>query len=300
MEIFEKNAHGRSLVPMHLSVRKTIGPGQTANIVMGAPSEVWSDRRLRDMKEGEVAALVLDTPSAAQVLHEMTGLMSSRMWCLLQTPRARLLPSSPSGVPGDFDAICGEVRDGVVDLGRLVSVEFKLAKAKQSGDDIKFASGWGQRQAHEASLLGFDQTVLMHFLVREPQARSAGRAPWADAADASTFRVDMERMAGRLAKDELGHGVAPYGVALVGLGHAEGVDPADSMALTPVPLSVPSFRPFWYRETARAARREIARSLRALLPERMPASRFFGFCDRCGGFLAGADAESVGRCRRHR
>jgi hypothetical protein len=300
MQIFERDKHGRSLVPMHLTVRKAIGPGESTDIVMGAPNEVWSDRRLRDMKEAEVASLVLDTPSATQVIHEMTGLMPSRMWCLLQTPRVRLLPSSPSGVPGDFDAICGEVRDGVVDLSRLVSVEFKLAKAKQSGDDIKYASGWGQRQAHEASLLGFDQAVLIHFLVRDPQARSGQQAPWADAADASTFRGEMERMAGRLAKDELGHGDAPYGVALVGLGHAEGVDPADSMALTPVPLSVPSFRPFWYREATRAARREIERSLRTLLQERMPASRFFGFCVRCGSLVAGADVASVARCRSHR
>jgi hypothetical protein len=252
------------------------------------------------MTEAEVASLVLDTPSASKVVSDMTGILPGRMWCFLQAPRERLLPTSPRGVPGDFDAIFGEIRGGRVDVRRLVSVEFKLAKAIKSGRDVRYASGWGQHQAREACLLGFDQVVLMHFLVRAPQAPNGTQAPWADAADASTFTVEMERMAGRLAKGELDGGGAPYGVALIGLGHMAGVDPADSMAMTPVPISIPSFRPYWYRDMARARRLELERTLRELLPERMPASPFFGFCAKCGDFIAGADAASVARCRAHR
>lgn len=299
MGIFEIGPDGRARIPMHLSARKIVRPGETTSIVMGAPNDAWSDRRLRDMREAEVASLVFDTPSAAQVIQEMTGISMNRMWCLLQTPRSRLIPSSPSDVPGDFDAICGEIQQGFISLEQLVSIEFKLAKAKRSGEDIKYASGWGQRQARGASLLGFDQVVLMHLLVRDPHPRSIDQAPWADAADAATFRVDMERIAGRLAKGELEDGKAPYGVALIGLGHAEGVDPADSMALTPVPLSMPPIRPYSYQTASREARREIERSLRKLLPERMPAARFFGFCATCGAIAGGADAASVARCRAH-
>jgi hypothetical protein len=221
--------------------------------------------------------------------------MTMPIWCLVRTPRRVLFPSSPNSQPGDFDLIVGEARDTFVSLERLALLECKLGKVRSGEDLPKYASGRGTTQMAGACELGFDQLVLLHFLVRDPATRTADQAAWADAADAANFSRTMNRMNSALALRAEGQ---PYGAMMIGWGHIHGVDPELSGAFSPVRLWDPPLIP---RDRARASRIELENNLRRLLPERRPVRPFFRFCDACGtADVFGADVASIKACERHR
>src|SRR4051812_45160078 len=125
--------------------------------------------------------------------------MQMPVWCLVRTLRRSLFPSAPEGQPGDFDVIIGEAKGKLISLERLALVECKLGKVRSTDAAPKYASGRGTNQVANAVALGFDQVLLLHFLVRDPNERSVDQAAWADAADNAKFTRQMERVDGALA-----------------------------------------------------------------------------------------------------
>jgi hypothetical protein len=296
--LFEKadDVSDRVRYPLALYGGGTIGPQQTATITLGGglPDEVWFDRRLRSMIEDQIVDMALDVPGMVLRIAEELE-MRMPVWCLIRTLRRSLFPSTPEGQPGDFDVIIGEAKGRLISLERLALVECKLGKVRSTDAAPKYASGRGTNQVANAVTLGFDQVLLLHFLVRDPVERSLNQAAWADAADNAKFTRQMERVDGALAADD---DDPPYGAMIIGWGHINGVNPALAGAFSPVPLRK---APMLSRDRARERRAELKQNLRRLLPESRPVHPFFRFCQKCDTEdLFGCDRASRLLCDSHR
>lgn len=296
--LFDKadDVSDRVIYPLALYGGGTLGPHRTASIMIGgaSPGADPSNRQLRAETEDRIVDAALDIPGMVLSIAEHLTLRMP-VWCLLRTPRRTLFPSVPDGQPGDFDVIMGEIVDGrFIGLERLALIECKLGKVRSADAMPKYASGRGTTQVRGALDLGFDQILLLHFLVRDPTERTANQAPWADSADSAKFARQMERVDGVLTReDEDG----PYGSMIIGWGHIAGVDPAIAGAFSPVPLRK---APMLTRDRARERRLELAQNLRRLFPDSRPAERFYGRCERCGtAKIFGADRVAALHCDRH-
>jgi hypothetical protein len=70
--------------------------------------------------------------------------------------------------------VWGNIRDGRPDFDCIACAEIKIGKVKTLADSGDFASGSGTTQAHFTARMGFDRTLLLHCIVREPQPTPEG------------------------------------------------------------------------------------------------------------------------------
>ncbi len=243
----------------------------------GKPGTAPSDL-IEEDEEPLVAAMVHVDPVRRFLLHEL-GLGERPAWILLAAPRSRVIPGRPDGKPGDFDLICGPIAGDRLRYDYLAEAEVKVRRLDQSGDLRRSGSGRGTTQARGAAELGFDRTLLLHFMVSPTVAPPVGKEPTWDSYSGPSFSA-MEAAA-REALEYEAKTEPPYGVALLGLGQVVGTDFQLAGAISPVSLRPPPFRPLHDQAAVRTARQEVERALESHLGSSRPASLLFAYCARC-------------------
>ncbi len=271
-QLFERRSEGGQeveLVPTSLYVGGTVPAGATRAFSVSAQPGLHGEP-LYAIKESSILARVLGVPAMQLVIRDMLGFPASAdLWFLVETLRQRLLPSVPLGKPGDFDLIVGKTRGGYIAFDELGEIEFKIRKTDANG--VAKDARLGIDQGRGAAECGFDRTVLVHLLVREPGPAPENVAGWYDLVhNASESRRALNGNVA-LMRDKCRE-VEPFGYAAVSLGQGIGGDPSVSGALQPVTVWPAALRPLLISPVTRARRREISDSLRQHLGDRRPAS----------------------------
>lgn len=133
----------------------------------GDPDELDKHGYVATVPEHTLVPFLVETQSTRLLLSQVLGLPPDSSWFWIHERRENLLPDNPVGKPGDFDIICGVLRDGRPSSEFLCGVEVKRRRVDPSGRAKAFPSGKGEAQVAGLVELGFDRSLLMHCLVSE-------------------------------------------------------------------------------------------------------------------------------------
>jgi hypothetical protein len=237
----------------------------------GADSKDAQQESLFDLGESEIIEQVLADATLSQRLLGLLGIEYPDCWIVTEVLTKDLARSWHEPKPGDLDLVCGNMRNGRPGFDYITCTQVKIRKAKTLADSGDFASGSGTAQAHFTALMGFDRTLLLHCIVREPQPTPEGYAPsWNP-----IINTDFERAAKgcfgtirrRLEDDrEL------YGYAWLGWGQAFGKAWQTCGGYAIDLVYPPRYRPALDSTEAIRSRGEMVESLRQVFSRTQPSS----------------------------
>jgi hypothetical protein len=155
-----------------------IAAGETKTIDLGGEPEPFNEHPfVADVTERELVPFLASAISTRQLLTDALGMPSGQTWFWIGEERRTLLPGATLGKPGDFDIICGVLRDGRPSLEFLCGIEVKRRRVREDGSVKGFPSGTGETQAVGLVELGFDRSLLVHCLVSERRSYHPYAAP---------------------------------------------------------------------------------------------------------------------------
>jgi hypothetical protein len=198
---------------------KVITPGMTRAIFdFGASVDGEDTEHLYNIKEPIlVERMVRQSGAALEILLRSVGIDYPRCWIMLNAPKERLIKNWKYDKPGDVDLICGNIQDGRAVLDNLIGIQVKKARVKPFRESLTFPSDTGTDQAHYTALMGFDRTLLLHLLVREPRPVPEGYAaswnPIHNSDFLPAFRASYGAIKTRLRRDLFGYGWIGWGQA---------------------------------------------------------------------------------------
>lgn len=281
-DIFRREViDGREFVlrPMLIYDSTVIGPGKATAQFDFAGHPETTDRHLDDTDE---AALVSAAIQFAQVRSLVLSAfaLDEPAWILLGARREKILPDNPQGKPGEYDLICGPIRDGRFAFSPLCESEIKIRRVSSADELRSAASGYGTTQARKVLELGFEGSLLLHVIVRTPEAPSGGSPPtWDSYTGPDTS--EMEAAYRQVAHVE-GENLAPYGFGLLGWGQSHGSDARLCGTLSPQLVRPVPKRPLDGAAGILEGRGALVRGLTALLGTNRPAPPLLAVCVRCG------------------
>jgi hypothetical protein len=150
---------------LHLSA----GGFKGATLDFGAEPDGQPPERLYDLEEPElVEKLALSRSSPLKSILEKLGIDYPRCWLALNVPKERLIRDWKYDKPGDVDIISGNIIENRCSFDYVVAAQVKVRKVKAPDELRYFPSGTGTRQSYYMALMGFDKTLFLHLIVREP------------------------------------------------------------------------------------------------------------------------------------
>src|SRR5918911_3094854 len=153
------------------------GEFKGATLDFGANPSAESAERLYDLDEPKlVEKLALTRSSPLKSILEKLGIDYPRCWLALNVPKERLIRNWKYDKPGDVDIISGNIIENRCCFDFVAAVQVKVRKVKAPDELRYFPSGTGTRQSYYTALMGFDKTLLLHLIVREPKPVPAGYA----------------------------------------------------------------------------------------------------------------------------
>lgn len=253
-------------ITIYDSVRIPPGEKVPERIVFsfGADGQSADEGHLFDLGESEIIEQVLTNRELSQRLLTFLGVEYPNCWIVTEILTKDLSTSWSHTKPGDLDLVCGNVRDGRPDFSYIACAQIKIRKVKTLAETGHFASGSGTTQAHFTARMGFDRTLLLHCIVREPQPTPEGYAPsWNP-----IINADFERAAkgcfGTIRK-RLEDDRELYGFGWVGWGQAYGKGWQTCGGYAVDLVYPPPHRPTVDSTEAIRTRAELMESLRGLL-----------------------------------
>ena len=187
----------------------------------GADGGDGTEERLLDLTESQLIEQVVTNPMLMSRLLEHFEIEYPNCWIVTEILTRTASASWPYPKPGDLDIVCGRMKDGVPDFDSLCCAQVKIRKVKALDETGDFASGAGTEQSHWTAKMGFDRTLLLHWIVRVPQPLPEGYAQnWNAISNA-----DFERASQKLLRHdptEIREGRELYGFGWLGWGQAYG------------------------------------------------------------------------------
>lgn len=232
----------------------------------GASAVSRSFERLCELAEAQLVEAALEPPHPLAAVLQGIGVPYPACWIALEIPTRELVPDWPHPKPGDIDMIVGILRNNRPLFDELTAIQVKVRKIG-AGEDIRgFPSGRGTTQAHWTARMGFDRTLLLHFLVREPGPVPPGFAPSWNPITNSEFINAAKACSGAI-RERLARDRELFGYGWLGWGQAFGESwrvcgGFGSEILAPLPP-----RPTADHPETRAARRSLLYRLSLLLGE---------------------------------
>jgi hypothetical protein len=251
----------------------------------GATADDTVEETLVELGESEIIDRTLNNPELAGRLLSLFGLPYPKCWIITEVLTNEVSKSWQHDKPGDLDIVCGRMRNGKPDLEFIACAQVKIRRVKSLDDTGSFSSGAGTTQAHFTARMGFDRTLLLHCIVREPQPTTEGYAPsWN-----SILNADFERAArgcyGTI-KQRFEQDRELYGFAWIGWGQAFGKRFETCGGLCVDLVHPPPLRPALDSSEAATSRAEITEALKTILREEA-AVRSPPLLVRCKGLPRG-------------
>lgn len=184
-------------------------------------------------------------------------------WYCIEIPTKELDKTYSGGKPGDIDLIFGNFEDDnkTLNFNNLFAIQVKVRKVREDNELQYFSSGEGTKQAYGTAKLGFDRTLLLHILVREPKPSVAGDSPLWNVFDNSDFFHHSRRMIGPM-KDKLNKEL--YGYGWLGWGQSSNRNWQLSGTLKFEVYTAPPFQPWKHQVEIELKRIKLIENLKEL------------------------------------
>lgn len=131
------------------------------------------DKTLFQLKERPIVESLFKPPYPMQGILKSMKINYPYCWIVTNLDTKLLLPNWTLQTPGDIDIIAGNINNDKIDLSTIIAIQVKVRRIKLDGTLKKFATGVGRSQSENTALMGFDQVLLLHILVRDPKEYSA-------------------------------------------------------------------------------------------------------------------------------
>lgn len=251
--------------PLTIYQSATLKPGTNKmTFDFGASSQNRQVELLYDMKESELVEKALDHPAPLAPILQELGIHYPNCWIMLNVPTRKLIKEWNYVKLGDVDLISGNIKDGRFSPDYVVALQVKVRKVKIPEELKSFSSGRGTRQTYYTALMGFDRTLLLHFIVREPQPLPEGFAPsWSPIFN--SYLVNAIKACAGAIKEQLEKGRELFGYGWLGWGQAYNEEYKICGGFSSQILSIPPLRPMKDTYDVRKAREFLNQSLTCLL-----------------------------------
>ena len=187
----------------------------------GAASDGMPEHRLFDLPESELTERLLNQPLLLHRLLPPLGIEYPNCWIVSEILTKDVTSAWSQPKPGDLDIVCGNVVSGKPQFDSIVCIQIKIRKVKTFDETGDFASGSGTTQAYWTAKMGFDRTLLLHFIVRVPQPLPEGYAPSWNAIVNANFERAAKSCFGVI-RERFVQGRELYGYGWIGWGQAFG------------------------------------------------------------------------------
>jgi hypothetical protein len=237
----------------------------------GADGVASAEQRLFDLSESQLIEQVVGNPMLMARLLEHFGIEYPNCWIITELLTRSASSSWSHSKPGDLDIVCGKMLNGHPDFDSLCCAQVKIRKVKTLDETGSFASGAGTEQSHWTAKMGFDRTILWHWIVREPQQLPEGYA----ASWNSIINADFERAAkscyGTI-RQKFETDRELYGFGWIGWGQAYGKGWETCGGFATDLVYTPPHRPALDSDEARKTRAEMIESFRMLISTQVRSS----------------------------
>jgi len=270
----------KDIIPLSIYQSKQIKPGNN-KIVFDFGSTV-SNNNKKLLYENDESFLIQESikpPYTISELLKSVNINFPQCWLLIEIPTKFLISNWKYEKPGDIDIVAGNISNENEFLFEyIVGIQVKLRKIS-SADELKsFPSGTGTKQSYYTAHMGFDRTLLLHFLTREPKTLPSGYAEsWNPIVNSDFFRgINASK---NLIKERSNKSRILYGYGILGWGQALGYDWNECGAYSTQLLYEPPLRPLRDKVEVCANRETFIESVKNILrkhtPNRHPFIRNF-------------------------
>ena len=252
--------------PLTIYDSATLSPG-TNSITFDFGANPKNDQvdQLYDLWELELIEKALSQPVSLAQFLQILEVNYPHCWLALDVDTKRLIKDWKHDKPGDgVDLVAGNIKEGHISLDYIVGIQVKLRKVKAPNELRSFPSGTGTEQAHYTALMGFDKTMLLHFITRESQTVPEGCAPGWNPIVNSYFINAAKACKGAI-KERLEKKRELFGYGWIGWGQAYGEKWQVCGGFSDEIISDPPLRPRKDNSDVRKARESLNQSLKNLL-----------------------------------
>lgn len=255
--------------PLTIYNSTTLSPGMN-NITFdfGANPENDQVDQLYDLRESELIEKALSPPVPLALFLQQLGVNYPYCWLALEVDTKRLIKDWNHDKPGDVDLVAGNIKEDCISLDYIVGIQVKLRKVKAPNELRSFPSGTGTEQAHYTALMGFDKTMLLHFIIREPQPVPKGFAPSWNSIVNSNFINAAKACKGAI-NDRLEKERELFGYGWIGWGQAYGEKWQVCGGFSDEIILDPPLRPRKDNSDVRKAKESLNQSLNNLLSRKV-------------------------------
>lgn len=237
---------------------------ERVTLSFGADGGGITVERLFDLDERQLIEQVVTNPLLVSRLLEHFGIEYPNCWIITEILTRTASTSWPYPKPGDIDLVCGRMKDGRPDFDYICGVQVKLRKVKTLEETGDFASGAGTEQSHWTARMGFDRTLLLHWIVRVPLPLPEGYAPSWNAIINADFERAAKACYGTI-RQKFEKDRELYGFGWLGWGQAYGKQWETCGGFAINLVYPPPHRPAIDSDEARNTRAEMIESFRSLI-----------------------------------
>ncbi|MCZ4410101.1 hypothetical protein O3Q51_14860 [Cryomorphaceae bacterium 1068] len=217
-----------------------------------------------EINEAEIVKNLFSKPDMALQIFEMLKLNYYNCFILLEVPREMLVKewNHVNKKGGDIDVIVGEYLPNcsIPNLSRIIAFQAKRVRISNK-EEIRKSGHSGTQQAFNTVNLGFDETYLLHLLVREQNKDYFGSEFWRMLSN-SVKDSTVARIGGSLvssSNDSL------FGMCVCAIAQPTGLDWRSSSTRKFRLFRKPAYQPWKSRQEFEDYRRELVPSISNIL-----------------------------------
>mgnify|MGYP006303505939 CR=1 FL=1 len=217
-----------------------------------------------DIKEAEVVKSLFGKAEKARQVFEALKLNYQNSFILLEVPREMLIREwkHVNQKGGDIDVIVGEYLPNcsIPNLSRIIAFQAKRIRISNA-EEIRNSGHSGTQQAHNTVILGFDETYLLHIVVRQENDYYEGTEFWRvlsnTVKDSTVARIGGSGLSS--STNEL------FGFCVYAIAQPTGLDWRSSSTQKFKVFRKPAYQPWKSRQEFEEYRKEVVESLPEIL-----------------------------------
>jgi len=157
---------------------------------IGAINEEYEGEKLVDLFESEITKELIQKNEFLKSFLPQIGIKYPNCWIGVELSKNLIYPDWKATKPGDVDLVIGNLKDDKFTFcfENVVGIQIKIRKVTDENELRSFPTGRGTKQSHLTAEMGFDKTVLLHILIKEPEKPPAGfSVTWNTLSNANFF-----------------------------------------------------------------------------------------------------------------
>lgn len=142
-------------------------------VSLGSPNEEYEGETLFTEIESTITQELVTNSHFLERFLPMLGVQYPNCWIGVELRKELIYPNWKENKPGDIDLVIGNFKDdnSTFCFENIVGVQIKVRRVTNENDLKNFSSGRGTKQTHLTSEMGFDKTLLLHILIKQPEEK---------------------------------------------------------------------------------------------------------------------------------